>query len=95
MNGMVNIGSLYDSAIFFKLNQKWNDQWSTFQRYLIANARNEIAGVTDNTTNWTFGVKYNYTPALSFELVYDKIENAGTAVNDDDSLLRFRTHIAF
>jgi len=95
VNGMVNIGSLYDSAIFFKLNQKWNDQWSTFQRYLIANARNEIAGQTDNTTNWTFGVKYNYTPALSFELVYDKIENAGTAVNDDDSLVRFRTHIAF
>jgi phosphate-selective porin len=51
--------------------------------------------VTDNTTNWTFGVKYNYTPALSFELAYDKIENAQTAINNDDSLIRFRTHIAF
>jgi len=90
-----NLGALYDNAIFFKLNQKWTDQWSTFQRYLIANARNEIAGVSDNTTNWTFGVKYNYTPGLSFELVYDKIENAQTVVNNDDSLIRFRTHIAF
>jgi len=90
-----NLGALYDSAIFFKLNQKWTDQWSTFQRYLIANARNEIAGVSDNTTNWTFGVKYNYTPGLSFELAYDKIENAQTAVNADDNLIRFRTHIAF
>ncbi|NLD98124.1 MAG: S-layer protein, partial [Synergistaceae bacterium] len=93
--GGPNIGLNYDSVIFFKLNQKWTDQWSTFQRYFIGNARNEIPGVTDNTTNWTFGVKYNYTPGLSFELAYDKIENAGTVVNDDDSLIRFRTHIAF
>ena len=92
VNGMVNIGSLYDSAIFIKLNQKWNDQWSTFQRYLVANPR---AGGLDDTTNWTFGVKYNYTPALSFELAYDKIENAQTGINNDDSLIRFRTHIAF
>jgi len=89
------LGDLYDNVIFFRLDQKWTDQWSTFQRYFVGNVRNENPGVTDNTTNWTFGVKYNYTPALSFELLYDKIENARTAVNNDDSLIRFRTHIAF
>jgi len=91
----MNLGADYDSVMFFYLKQKWTDQWSTFQRYFIGNARNEIPGVTDNTTNWTFGVKYNYTPGLSFELAYDKIENSHTLVNDDDSVIRFRTHIAF
>lgn len=89
------LGAAYDSVIFFKFNQRWTDQWSTFQRYFIGNARFEVPGVTDNTTNWTFGVKYNYTPALSFELLYDNIENAQTLVFQDDSVIRFRTEINF
>ena len=87
-----NLGENYDSAMFFYLNQKWTDQWSTFQRYLVANPR---ADGLDDTTNWTFGVKYYYTPALSFELLYDNIENAVTNADRDDSLIRFRTEINF
>jgi len=51
--------------------------------------------VFDDTTNYTFGVKYYYTPAVSFELAYDKIENSQTIAGDDDHLIRFRTHVVF
>ncbi len=86
-----NLGA-YESAMFFYLNQKWTDQWSTFQRYLVASPR---ADGLDDTTNWTFGVKYYYTPGLSFELLYDKIENSRTNQDWDDNLIRFRTEINF
>ena len=87
----------YDNILFIKAEQKWNDKWRTFQRYLKGNAR--IAGFGD-TTNYTLGVKYYYTPAVSFELAYDKIEgsnpNNGTnAQGRDDHLIRFRTHVVF
>ncbi|MPN36498.1 hypothetical protein SDC9_184007 [bioreactor metagenome] len=49
----------------------------------------------DDTTNWTFGVKYYYTPALSFELLYDKIENSQTEAGNDDNVIRLRTHVVF
>ncbi|MDD3768135.1 MAG: porin, partial [Aminobacterium colombiense] len=75
---------------------KWNDKWSTFQRYLSGSARATGAGF-DDTTNWTVGVKYYYTPALSFELAYDKIENSQTltAAANDDNVIRLRTRVTF
>ena len=88
----MNLGADYDSVMFFYLKQKWTDQWSTFQRYLVASPR---ADGLDDTTNWTFGVKYYYTPGLSFELLYDKIENSRTNQDWDDNLIRFRTEINF
>ena len=84
----------YNNILFVKLNQKWNDKWSTFQRYLSGDARDTGVAV-DDTTNWTFGVKYYYTPALSFELLYDKIENSQTDAGVDDNVIRLRTHVVF
>jgi len=75
-------------VLFGYLTQKWNDKWTTFERYLKA----DITGVNDDTTNWTFGVKYQYTPAVMFELAYDDLDRNG---NNDDNLLRFRTHVKF
>lgn len=92
-----NLG-LYDNILFIRLQQKWNDQFTTFQRYLKGNAR---AFGSEDTTNWSFGIRYQYTPALNFELAYDKTENpanvGGTAIdnNVDDHLIRFRTNVLF
>lgn len=83
---------LYDDIWFVKAEQKWNDQWRTFQRYLKGNAR--FAGFSD-TTNWTIGVQYYYTPALMFELAYDDISDALTVAGNDDNLIRFRTRVTF
>jgi len=82
----------YDSILFVKAEQKWNDKWRTFVRYLKGSAR--FAGAED-TTNYTFGVKYYYTPAVSFELAYDKIEGSQTVPGADDNLIRLRTHVVF
>lgn len=84
----------YDNILFVSLNQKWNDKWSTFQRYLSGSARGAGA-LVDDTTNWTVGVKYYYTPALSFELLYDKIENSQTVAGNDDNVIRLRTRVTF
>ena len=84
------IGGTYDSIWFVKLQQKWNDQWTTFERYLKGNKRD--AGVAD-LTNWSFGVVYQYNPAVAFELVYDKYENHATAPDDD--MIRLRTTVNF
>lgn len=86
--------SVYDNYYFIYLNQKWNDKWSTFQRYMHGSAAG-TGPLFDDTKNYSFGVKYFYTPALSFELVYDKIENGSTVAGQDDSLVRFRTHVKF
>lgn len=87
----LNLG-IYDNIWFVKAEQKWNDQWRTFQRYLKGDAR---AIGADDTTNWTIGVQYYYTPALMFELAYDDISNAQTVAGNDDSLIRFRTRVTF
>ncbi len=86
-----NLGN-YDNILFIKAEQKWNDKWRTFQRYLKGNTR--FLGAED-TTNYTFGVKYYYTPAVSFELAYDKIEGSETVTDRDDHLIRVRTHVVF
>ncbi|WP_286677308.1 S-layer homology domain-containing protein [Aminobacterium sp. EBM-42] len=83
---------VWDNVLFVRLNQKWNDQWSTFQRYFAGDAR--YVG-SEDTKNWTIGVKYYYTPALSFELAYDKIENSGTEAGNDDNVIRLRTRVTF
>lgn len=76
-------------VLFVKAEQKWNDQWSTFGRFMKAWDAN---GKDNDARNWTAGVKYQYTPALSFELAYDDIDiDYGT----DDHLIRFRTHLKF
>lgn len=87
----------YDNVMFISAEQKWNNQWTTFERYLKGSARwNNIGGLaTDDTSNWSIGVRHYYTPALTFELAYDKIENSETLKDNSDHLIRFRTHVAF
>jgi len=84
----------YDDIIFVRADQKWNDKWATFLRYFHGSARGTGA-LVDDTTNYTFGVKYWYTPAMSFELAYDKIENAETVKGADDHVIRLRTLVNF
>jgi phosphate-selective porin len=83
-----------DTTVFFAYSkQKWNDKWSTFQRYLTADV--SVTGA-DDTKNYTFGVAYQYNPAVKFELVYDKIDyGQGGNKTGDDNLVRFRTHVVF
>jgi hypothetical protein len=50
----------------------------------------------DDTTNVTFGVEYQLSPSVSFELTYDKVDwGQGGAMTDDDSLIRLRTLVTF
>ena len=81
--------------------QKWNDKWSTFMRYFQVDL--DTAGV-DNSTEWSVGLAYQYSPAIKFELAYDKIDyGTGTVQsapnspyrNGDDNVVRFRTYVAF
>lgn len=88
-----NLGN-YDNILFIMAEQKWNDKWRTFQRYLSGDARNAGPDV-DDTTNYTFGVRYYYTPAVSFELAYDKIEGSETEKGADDHVIRLRTRVVF
>ncbi len=85
------------TVLFARLDQKWNDKWSTYQRYLKAEF--DRAGA-DDAKNWTFGVKYQYTPAISFELAYDDVDwgnstDGASTMFNDDHLIRFRTHVKF
>jgi hypothetical protein len=85
----------YDETtiLYVRASQKWNDTWGTFQRYFAADfARDGV----DDTTNVTFGVEYRLSPAISFELTYDKVDwGQGGAMTDDDSLGRLRTLVTF
>lgn len=69
--------------------QKWNDKWTTFMKY--AKADYDTLG-SDDATNWTVGATYQYTPAVAFQLVYDKID---FGAGEDDNLIKFRTSVSF
>ena len=75
-------------------NQQWNDQWSTYIRYWMADWD---SSTVDDTENWTFGVRYQYTPAIQFKLEYDMIDyGTGTQTyQGDDNVIRFRTTVNF
>ncbi len=78
-------------------SQKWNDQFTTFLRYV--NVDYDVANSPNFTdvTSYMFGVRYYYTPALFFELLYDKIDYSETVnwTKPDDNMIRFRTQVAF
>jgi hypothetical protein len=76
-------------VLFVRADQTWNEKWGTFQRYVDVS---RDAGAPD-TTNWTFGVNYWYTPNMKFELVYDDVDYDGWV--PDDNLIRLRTHVWF
>lgn len=74
------------------LNQKWNDTWKTFQRYVDV----DFDGTGDlDVTNWSFGVGYNYTSNLYFELVYDDVDYGDDIGETDDSMIQFKTYVYF
>jgi hypothetical protein len=81
-----------------RADQKWNDKWSTFLRY--ANFDFDVVGY-DDTTNWSVGASYQYTPAINFRLAYDNIDYGDNSVfgfaNGDgqDHVISFRTTVNF
>jgi len=100
------------TTLFFQADQKWNEKWSSGLRYVTADmdstfrlfglpaGANTASSFYDwKTTDWTAWVQYNYTPGLSFKLIYDKVdydnglELFGGQV--DDNLIRLQTHISF
>ena len=84
------VGNVYDNVLFIRLDQKWDEKISTFQRYVLALHR--YGG--ENAKNFTVGLKYHYTPSVAFIIVYDKVEEAfGEGL--DDHLIQLRTEIWF
>jgi len=59
------------TIMFARADQRWNDKMRTFLRYVTID--HDTRGV-DNATNWGLGVGYRLTPAVEFELSYDKID---------------------
>lgn len=97
-------------VLFARLEQRWNDRWSSFERYFLADFN--TPGL-DDTTNWTLGVSFRYRPGLTFELSYDHIDwgdsdgsveyyggtassgGKGSAKTGDDGIIRLRTFLCF
>jgi len=78
-----------------RADQKWNDKWSTFLRYAQFDFDTNFL---DDTTNWSVGVSYQYTPAINFRLAYDDIDygsNPGFATSGTDNVISFRTTVNF
>jgi hypothetical protein len=74
-----------------RANQQWNEKWNTFERYW--HAEFDDIRVNDGIDNFTFGVGYQYTPAVKFELAYDLLD--GDGYYDDDGMIRFQTVVNF
>ena len=81
--------------------QRWNDKWSTFEKYAKADYGKDWVDVAEN---FTIGVTYQYTPAVAFQLFYDYLD-FGDGASDPldtrnyrtgtDHILKFRTSVAF
>ena len=112
-SGVENVLPDEVTTLFFQADQKWNEKWSSGLRYVTADmdstfrifggllpGQNSASNAYSwKTTDWTAWVQYNYTPGLSFKLIYDKVdyddglEFFGGAT--DDNLIRLQTHISF
>lgn len=84
---------------FVYASQKWNDKWSSFVRYQKVDF-----GTTelDDASGYGVGVIYQYTPAVAFRLVYDKVDygddntfNPLKNRNGSDHVVQFRTTVSF
>ena len=66
-----NLGVFADdtSVFFVKAAQKWNEKWSSFERYVKYDMDN-----FGNLKEWSIGVGYQYSPALYFELAYNNLD---------------------
>ncbi len=79
-------------VLFVKAEQKWNDKWSSFERYTKYDANKDAK-------EWAVGVGYQYSPNLSFELAYadydGRFDTTGKVVDYDNNQIRFRTYLTF
>ncbi|HOI82448.1 MAG TPA: S-layer protein, partial [Synergistales bacterium] len=98
-------GNYYDggTALLVRLNQRWNDKWETFQRYvkfdLGAPIPNGWVGKFDYVQEWNIGVRYWYTPSLMFELSYSDFDKESNNLDCDNgwdtNMIRLRTYVSF
>jgi hypothetical protein len=85
------------TSLFIKANQRWNDQWGTFLRYVTAEMDEYVTGWGDpSVDDFSVGVVYNYTPALAFTFVYDTVNYDNNYLGyQDDHLFRIQTEVKF
>mgnify|MGYP000117038065 CR=1 FL=1 len=80
-------------VLFVKAKQKWNDKWSTIERYVKYDAD------SDDAKEWSVAIGYQYSPNLYFELAYADMDGRfkGGKVDDtyDNNQIRFRTLLNF
>ena len=81
---------------FVRAEQQWNDKWSTRLRY--AHVDYDTTGY-DDATEFEVAAIYQYTDAIAFELLYDKVDFGDTTAPDawsgDDDVIIFRTTVNF
>ncbi len=77
---------------FVRADQKWNDKWSSFLRYVDFDWD---TATLNNTKNYTAAIAYQYTPAINFQLAYDYVDAPVYATEDSEHLVRFRTYVSF
>ena len=90
----ISPGGLFldDTTVYgVRATQQWNDKWSTWERYWVADPDDYGPAETDN---FTFAVGYQYSPAIYFELAYDVLDSDGYGWDSDD-LIRFQTIVNF
>jgi len=103
-NGMLN----YDTNIWrIAAQQEWNNKWTTYLFYENVTLRNvlNLSGSGAVRRNEKFdhygvGFVYQYNPNVGFGLTYQGINynrglNEAWATNKNESMVRFRTHVAF
>ena len=71
--------------------QKWNEKWSTFERY----AKYDMDNSASDVNEWTVGLGYQYTPNLYFELAYNNQDGRVTDGDYENKQIRFRTLLNF
>ncbi|RKJ81689.1 S-layer homology domain-containing protein [Pyramidobacter sp. CG50-2] len=77
-------------VLFVKAKQKWNDKWSTIERYV----KYDIDTFWD-AKEWSVAIGYQYSPNLYFELAYADMDGSFFDPNYDNNQIRFRTLLNF
>ena len=77
-------------VLFVKAKQKWNDKWSTIERYV----KYDVDNFWD-AKEWSVAIGYQYSPNLYFELAYADMDGSFFDPNYDNNQIRFRTLLNF
>ena len=77
-------------VLFVKAKQKWNDKWSTIERYV----KYDIDNFWD-AKEWSVAIGHQYSPNLYFELAYADMDGSFFDPNYDNNQIRFRTLLNF